>query len=342
MPLLFAEVPFAPFVFFVMFAFLVGGIIASLLKASKHDAAAAAAAAPRCETGFQSAPNPPLGAVSMDHYLLPLTAEQIDLLRGGDVSFMPYSVDGVSGALVREDQLDASLDALRQDVASCRSSHSPGIFIVTLQDSGGGTVPAAEEIQMLLRERAALEQRRQELEGELIQTLQEIHAFDEKIAGFNAGPPAPASAPEPAPVRPRGEFDELLEIPHVVGVEGSLEALCIFTDEIQCRDPQSGILYELGRFRIEFSFGQERDNLRFFNLTRVTEVEWAGETRGFHAPHVQSDGTPCLGNYKDTLFALIAQRNVNAAVVGAIEWLQSVNSDDAWGKNIDSWPRISA
>lgn len=123
------------------------------------------------------------------------------------------------------------------------------------------------------------------------------------------------------------EYDRLLATAKVQRVEITDRVVHVFTDTIHCTDPRDDVVHELGRFRIDVYL---HGTIRWHNLDRQVD--------GFHAPHVKPTGEACLGNMADIIPQLIAKREFTVVATLAIAFVESVNINDGWGKNISQWP----
>ena len=97
-------------------------------------------------------------------------------------------------------------------------------------------------------------------------------------------------------------------------------------------NPDTDKTHEIGRFLIQFPLGGN-DMVRFFNQSR----RLYSDTATVDAPHVR-DGVPCLGTVKDVLPQMVANREFASAVQVAITFLESVNTNDVWGRSIVKFP----
>lgn len=131
------------------------------------------------------------------------------------------------------------------------------------------------------------------------------------------------------------EFDKLLQVPKVIRVEAKEGKVNVFTDVLFCTDPRSGIRHEIGAFRIELD--TTRGAPRWFNLTRQV----AGYKESQMAPHIWASGEACLGNTAEIFPTLIGAFEFSAAAMVAIQFVESVNTDDPAGKHINKWPVAS-
>ena len=120
----------------------------------------------------------------------------------------------------------------------------------------------------------------------------------------------------------------------VTNIEVDDKKIKVFTDTLYCTDPRTDILHEIGEFRIEISFNGKEDCVRWFNLTRDIN----GNMPDMQAPHVFKNGKACLGNAAEIFPELIANFEFAAVALVAIQFIESVNTDDSAGKHIDSWP----
>ncbi len=135
------------------------------------------------------------------------------------------------------------------------------------------------------------------------------------------------------PQKVGNDFDVILRTNKVKKVvvreERTLE---VYTDTILCLDPRSGKMHELGKFKI--TVDPDHYDVRFINLTRRVDAR----KRGQHAPHVFDEGMPCLGSAAETFAALFENFEYAAIVMYAVQFLETVNTDDDGGQYINLWP----
>ncbi|HNN62720.1 MAG TPA: hypothetical protein PKH78_06745 [Candidatus Obscuribacter sp.] len=124
------------------------------------------------------------------------------------------------------------------------------------------------------------------------------------------------------------EFDSLVSISKVVGVRVMEDRLIVNTTDLFCTDPRTKIVHWIGPFEITISTNK---------ITWLNKAEHAQSLK-MNAPHVNSSGEACMGNMKDVFSTLITQRQFAACVEAAIAFVEAVNVDDTWGKNINNWP----
>lgn len=129
------------------------------------------------------------------------------------------------------------------------------------------------------------------------------------------------------------EYENLMKVKYVKDVQVEKNAIVIYTDILNCKDERTGILHEIGAFRIALPFTGSMPSWK--NQTRLVN----GMKERQHAPHVWPDGTACLGNTADIFPKLFAQRQWSIAAQLAIEFVQAANTSDSAGKHISSWPR---
>lgn len=130
------------------------------------------------------------------------------------------------------------------------------------------------------------------------------------------------------------EFDKLLAVPKVRRVDAREGKIVIHTDILFCVDPRTGKKHEIGAFCIELD--TQRGAPRWTNLTRRVD----GYKRNQMAPHIWENGDACLGNTAEVFPELIGNYEYAAAAMIAIQFVESVNTDDPAGKHIDRWPIV--
>lgn len=126
------------------------------------------------------------------------------------------------------------------------------------------------------------------------------------------------------------EFDKLISLPKVREIEISNNKLEVYTDMLYCVDPRSSKNHKIGEFRIVISTDGSEGGIRWFNLTQIIYER--------SAPHIYRNGKACLGNIQEIIPELIAGHEYASAVMLAIQFVESVNTEDSFGKDISFWP----
>jgi hypothetical protein len=119
-------------------------------------------------------------------------------------------------------------------------------------------------------------------------------------------------------------------------------ALCVVTKKLYCTHPENGDTYEIGAFKITIHLTEDPSDgsVHFENLTRIVETL----DGYFAAPHIRSsrgdpkDTRPCLGNLSDKFGPLLEEGQYFAVVDLAVQFVESVNIRDCWGKQLPCWP----
>jgi hypothetical protein len=132
------------------------------------------------------------------------------------------------------------------------------------------------------------------------------------------------------------EYDELLGIEKVTNVTVGGGQILVDTKVLYCRDPRTSAVHEIGAFKIQIP--TEGGRVRWLNQTRIVAI---GD-RKMNAPHVAADGHACEGTTKEEWPQFIANRQFAYVVMKAIQFIESVNTEDVWGKGINNWPVASA
>lgn len=183
----------------------------------------------------------------------------------------------------------------------------------------------------------------EEIKKKLADCLSQRAAAGEKLEQFAAAEKTGAGSFG-------AEFDKLLTVPGVLGVEIKGKILKIYTSMI--RIVEAGATYRIGRFRIEISMAGGEGSLKFFNLTNGGKGPGYTRPGGFpegwamtfnrHHPHVKEDGFPCLGNLGEAIPRYILANQYSVVAILALQFLQTVNTEDQAGKGINWWPKEGA
>jgi hypothetical protein len=125
------------------------------------------------------------------------------------------------------------------------------------------------------------------------------------------------------------ELEKLRQIPEVEDVVYLPDRLIVYTGTLTCRNPETGRTHLIGKMVMEMF--PDSGVIRYTNRTVAV---------GVPAPHVNAEGAPCLGAYKQTLPQAIERRAWRSAVLLAIQFVMMVNPKDAWGARITNFPLI--
>jgi hypothetical protein len=109
----------------------------------------------------------------------------------------------------------------------------------------------------------------------------------------------------------------------------------IETADIYCYNSRAKTNHLIGRMRITIDMAATDMSraIQWYNLDR----------RGYsqhHAPHVDSSGKACLGNMSEMLPEVLASGDLGIIALLAIQFVQSVNFDDVWGRGIVAFPVV--
>ena len=126
------------------------------------------------------------------------------------------------------------------------------------------------------------------------------------------------------------EFDKLASLPKVQRVEVADGVIKVFTETLFCTDDRTGKTHEIGAFRIDVYTNGSNDGVRWTNLSRKLD--------GMYAPHVDANGKACLGTAATGFCEFLAAQEYALVAMYAINFVESVNTDDQWGRKIDLWP----
>ncbi|MFA6594311.1 MAG: hypothetical protein WCT16_03575 [Candidatus Buchananbacteria bacterium] len=139
------------------------------------------------------------------------------------------------------------------------------------------------------------------------------------------------------------EFDQLRSMPKIKDVTVyEDDVISVTTDILYCRNKVTGLLYEIGAFRLdirpELPIDDEdfQDNIAFTNLTRVIKT---GLSQTSQHPHIfNTKDNFCLGNAEEIIPELLSGLEIKALISVMIQFIESVNLDDSAGKELFLWP----
>jgi len=130
------------------------------------------------------------------------------------------------------------------------------------------------------------------------------------------------------------EFDAIIEEDNkVVSMDCLGDNILVETENLYCIDPRSGHEHDIGAFR--FVIEQEKASVKFYNMTRRVR---GYNNRLMHAPHVFTNGNPCLGDQSVDIPQFVARFQWRALIDRCVRYLQSVFVKDAAGSCIVNWP----
>jgi len=138
------------------------------------------------------------------------------------------------------------------------------------------------------------------------------------------------------------ELERTKKLPKVLKVECVGSVVKVYTDTLFCYHSQLDKYFEVGKMRIEIDFNFDYDefddhesDIKWFNLTRRV----SGIDSRMQAPHVYSDGVPCLGGFSEIIPPLIAEFELSALVMVAIQFVETINPGDYPYEEEINWPR---
>ncbi len=175
----------------------------------------------------------------------------------------------------------------------------------------------------------------QKLQIQLTTKVREVKGAEQKLVQLEKARPD-------AEEGYRKEFQKFLSVPDIKKIEAGDGVIKVFTNMIYITHEK--VKYKIGEFRIEIFIN---GGLKFFNLTNEGKGPGYTKPNGFngadsynrHHPHVQGDGSPCLGTISSAVPQLIGEYQYSVVAILAIQYLKSVNADDSAGQGIYWWPK---
>lgn len=100
------------------------------------------------------------------------------------------------------------------------------------------------------------------------------------------------------------------------------------TPDLRMTRPSTGDVRWLGQFRMELSVDGTR-GIKLHNLNT--------RRAGWNHPHVEGNGNPCFGGTSETIYELLAAGELFATVDLLIQYLETLNERDDWGRHGAFW-----
>lgn len=179
---------------------------------------------------------------------------------------------------------------------------------------------ADEEVGRAEQEVAVLRHRVDSLSDELLEASRSLHAARLRCSALEA-------ARKDEVRRLREDFDSLVRLPMVRGVEVEEGQVCVLTDRVVLS--HAGRRYLIGEFVLQLD---PRDGIVIRNVSNTIR------RGGWEHPHVQG-GLPCLGNLRDGLLKLLGERELVPLTSMLIQFLQSYEPATAYC-SVDSWQEV--
>ncbi len=134
------------------------------------------------------------------------------------------------------------------------------------------------------------------------------------------------------------EFDKIMNHEKVERIYVSDDLIVVRTHTLFCRDPRSGTIHRIGRFKITVLPHYKEDknvnyHIRWLNLDG--RIGW----EDMYAPHVDGHGKACMGNQLDFFRTLLKSQQYYPIITQAIRFVESANTGDYWGKRVHHWPK---
>lgn len=206
------------------------------------------------------------------------------------------------------------VERIRREIAERELQHSREAYI---RECGYRLQFAIEETQQCIQK---AEKTIREAQQTLTKAVRDEIHFREKLNWL-------LSSGEKFKATLAREFDNLVQLPGVEKVLVRDGIISVFTENIEI--PFNGVVYDIGKFRIDIHSSGAQGGVRCFNLT--------GQRNGYFHPHIEGNGACCLGNIADGVAKLIGAYEFSVLVQVMLQYLRSVNPD-SWYLHINNWP----
>ena len=127
----------------------------------------------------------------------------------------------------------------------------------------------------------------------------------------------------------RQEFELLQSHPRLASRDliGGSKLKLTTTDDLRLTREDTNESRWLGAFEITFDLQSFDISIRNLNTMRG----------GRHHPHIPGDGKPCFGSYANSFYELLGQGQLYVCFDLLLQYLESVNLRDEWGRYASYW-----
>jgi len=215
-------------------------------------------------------------------------------------------------------------EAVVSAVEAWVAAGGPGWFDEEAQGRAFVEVASSAVERSASRVQARLATNQEQLRALMRQTTQLLRAIedDEALLAFAGGREGAFGERMMAEWRRMRDIDKA---PQVL-CDAERGVFCALTVPLTCENPRTQTVHDIGAFEILIDARQGQ--LTWTNLTRRV-----GDA---HHPHIH--GHACLGNLAEALPALFAGAEYATILQLAIQFVETCNPDDTWGRGIVNWP----
>lgn len=147
---------------------------------------------------------------------------------------------------------------------------------------------------------------------------------------------------------------QIVEFPMVkrLSINQKSRYLVIELQEVHLTDDRTNLKYNLGPINIAIPF--DLSNLNYMKNCDARMVRWYSGGMGYNIgalptipcdsrygpkamPHSGERGSACLGNAELPLQKALSKGNILTAAAYAIQYAESVNTEDTWGSGVNQW-----
>lgn len=111
--------------------------------------------------------------------------------------------------------------------------------------------------------------------------------------------------------------------------------LRFITRPLLMQDERTGAYHLLGKMQVNVNM--QSGQVTALNLDRQVHAF----STNMQAPHIWSDGNPCLGNFSDAVAGFVHTGDWLAAIELTLAFLESANTEDPAGSKVHRWPYVA-
>lgn len=186
---------------------------------------------------------------------------------------------------------------------------------------------AADKIKELERELRHAEESVEEFRAKFISNMRKVDQLSAEI-------PKLSELTDDTKDKFSKDYQRLCGFSDVIDIKVLPEKMEIYTNDLFCTNPKTGLKHWMGRFKITIDARGRNGGVIWKNLSFTID----GYEDKMQAPHVFYHGGACLGSLQEIIPQYLAKWDFATLTQLAISFIQSVNVDDVAGSKIPYWP----
>lgn len=136
-------------------------------------------------------------------------------------------------------------------------------------------------------------------------------------------------------------YEQTMAIDKISAITVKDNTIHVYTHNIYAQDERTNRWHDIGTFHISIGMhSNSYDQEKTVSIKNTKHEINAGGTM-MNAPHIWQNGTFCHGNLANGMTDAYKRRNLFEVVYQIILFIESANTSDSAGENVNKWPEVS-